>query len=196
MERIIFCASMCAVSSACGFLCARAAGRRCGAENVRIAEMICALIAPLLAAFLCLRFADPGRVTRGMLIILVLIYASVSDAFSRECPDSVHACLLLCAFAGRSMPDVTGALFSLLPVILMLAVSLALPPDRRPGGADIKICAAYAAAAGSAGTAGMALGMLSGAIGGYAFNRIRREPGGAFPLIPFLGAGFAAALFI
>ena len=79
---------------------------------------------------------------KGMILCMVLMWASISDIAKHEVPDFISAAVLILAFVGfepANLPSmIVGAAVLFIP---QLAVSM-LRPARAIGGADMKLSAA------------------------------------------------------
>lgn len=89
-------------------------------------------------------FGSTLAAVKGMILCMILMYASISDIWRREVPDYVWAMIAILAFVrfdASNLPSmIVGALVVFVP---QLAVSV-MRPSRAIGGADIKISTALA----------------------------------------------------
>ena len=135
--------------------------------------------------------ATPTAV-KGIVLTLVLLFASVADLKTKECPDYLHVMVLLSAFIGvnlESIPYMTLSAFFAGGVMLLTL----LLTKSDVGGADIKMATAASFALGmTRGTAGLVAGMLLAIL----FNISKEARKKGFPMIPYLAAGYIAAFFI
>ena len=144
----------------------------------------------LLEVFL---FGISPRVFKGLILLLILLYASCQDITSREVSDILPVMILIVAFSDfvfeRSLSMLLGGLAVFVPQ--MLIVMFTKNKAIRLGGADIKVSTAAA----------ILLGFFPAAIG-FMFGLIlsifcqliriktkKLKKTDAFPLIPYLSVG-------
>ena len=130
---------------------------------------------------------------RGAILCLILVYSSYSDIKTRECGDAPHILIAVAAFIGIGMGELPDMLLSAFFVfIIQMFAMLVMRAD--VNGADLKLSVACAFLLGTARSLpGMLLGMLLGIIVTLFQSRNRKA---AFPLLPYLSAGFMAAYFL
>lgn len=134
---------------------------------------------------------------KGIVMALILLYASVQDLSTREADDFLWVMLLILAFVGieaggvRSM--VLGGLVVLIP---QLAIAI-FTKNGGIGGADIKISTAAAVVLGfHGGVIGYMLGLVFAIVFQMIYNRIKKRSNQApFPLLPFLSTGLMIGYF-
>lgn len=134
---------------------------------------------------------------KGIVMALILLYASVQDLSTREADDFLWVMLLILAFVGieaggvRSM--VLGGLVVLIP---QLAIAI-FTKNGGIGGADIKISTAAAVVLGfHGGVIGYMLGLVFAIVFQMIYNRIKKRSNQApFPLLPFLSTGLMVGYF-
>lgn len=134
---------------------------------------------------------------KGIVMALILLYASVQDLSTREADDFLWVMLLILAFVGieaggvRSM--VLGGLVVLIP---QLAIAI-FTKNGGIGGADIKISTAAAVILGfHGGVIGYMLGLVFAIVFQMIYNRIKKRSNQApFPLLPFLSTGLMIGYF-
>lgn len=135
---------------------------------------------------------------KGIVMALILLYASVQDLSTHEADDFLWVMLLILAFVGieaggvRSM--VVGGLVILIP---QLAIAIS-SKNVDIGGADIKISTAAAVILGfHGGVIGYMLGLVFAIVFQMIYNRIKKRSNQTpFPLLPFLSTGLMIGYFI
>ena len=134
---------------------------------------------------------------KGIVMALILLYASVQDLSTREADDFLWVMLLILAFvgieAGGVRPMVVGGLVILIP---QLAIAIS-SKNVGIGGADIKISTAAAVILGfHGGVIGYMLGLVFAIVFQMIYNRIKKRSNQApFPLLPFLSTGLMIGYF-
>lgn len=134
---------------------------------------------------------------KGIVMALILLYASVQDLSTHEADDFLWVMLLMLAFVGieaggvRSM--VVGGLVILIP---QLAIAIS-SKNVGIGGADIKISTAAAVILGfHGGVIGYMLGLVFAIVFQMIYNRIKKRSNQTpFPLLPFLSTGLMIGYF-
>lgn len=127
---------------------------------------------------------------KGCILLLILLYASVCDMQTHEVKDFVSILILITAFIGIDFEKLPFMILSGCAVfgILFLCAMLS---DKPIGGADIKFSGACAFLLGlKGGIAGLLIGLLCAVVCNLIFNRKSKDK--AFPLIPYLSAGYMA----
>ena len=143
-------------------------------------------------------FGSTLAAVKGMILCMILMYASISDIWRREVPDYVWAMIAILAFVrfdASNLPSmIVGALVVFVP---QLAVSV-MRPSRAIGGADIKISTALAFLLGAEkGLCAMIIGLTAAVITMLIVRKVKKTgKGEAFPLVPFLAAGAMAVFMI
>lgn len=135
---------------------------------------------------------------KGIVMALILLYASVQDLSTHEADDFLWVMLLILAFVGieaggvRSM--VVGGLVILIPQLAIAISSKSVGI----GGADIKISTAAAVILGfHGGVIGYMLGLVFAIVFQTIYNRIKKRSNQTpFPLLPFLSTGLMIGYFI
>ena len=147
---------------------------------------------------LLLLFGTTLTAVKGLILCMILLWASLSDIAKHEVPDFITALILVLAFVGfqpGSLPSMLiGAAVVFLP---QLAISI-LRPKRAIGGADIKISTAIAFLLGAEkGIFALLAGMMTGVIVMLIVRKIRKETNvEPFALVPFLSFGAMLAYCI
>ena len=134
---------------------------------------------------------------KGMILCIILMWASISDIAKHEVPDFITVSILILAFVGfepNNLPSMlVGAIVLFVP---QLVVSM-LRPERAVGGGDMKISAALGFLLGAekglfAVITGLTISIISMLIVRKIEKESNKEP---FALVPFLSFG-AMLVFI
>lgn len=134
---------------------------------------------------------------KGIILFLIILYASHSDIQTREVDDYIPIMLVVTAFIGVELSDI-GSMFvgSIALALPQLFISV-IKPEQPIGGADIKLSAACGLLLGfEKGVIGFVLGLLLAIICTLIMNKLKNKKAEAIPLIPYLAAGFMTAYFI
>lgn len=148
-------------------------------------------------AFL-LSFGVSLMAVKGMILALLLLYASLSDLKTREVPDYVSIMLLILAFVGFEVSSLPSMLMGTMVIFIPQFVLAVINPSRAFGGADLKISTALAFLLGvQKGIFALITGLLLAVIVMAIYNRVNaKSQKGAFPLVPFLSVGAMLAYII
>lgn len=134
---------------------------------------------------------------KGIILFLILLYASHSDIQTREVDDYIPVMLVVTAFIGMELSNIGSMLVGAIAVALPQLLISIIKSEKAIGGADIKLSTACGLLLGfEKGIAGLIFGLLSAVICTLCINKIKNRKTGAIPLIPYLAAGFMAAYFI
>ena len=135
---------------------------------------------------------------KGMILCMVLMWASISDIAKHEVPDFISAAVLILAFVGfepAKLPSmIVGAAVLFIP---QLAASM-LRPARAIGGADMKLSAALGfLLEAEKGLFAVITGLTVSVIFVLIVRKIRKESNKEpFALVPFLSFGAMLAFII
>ena len=141
---------------------------------------------------LALRYGVSLVAMQGLLLFLILLYASCSDLTSHTMDDYLWVMVGILGLLG--LPSMLiGAAMVFVPQILLAL----LPPHKALGGADIKLSTAVAFLLGwQKGLAALLLGLILAVIVMLIVQRFnRKKKKQAFALIPFLSVG-AMVMFL
>ena len=155
-------------------------------------------LSAVVGLILLLRFGVSLTTVKGMILTLLLLYASLSDFKKREVPDCISVMILILAFVGFEPSNLLSMLAGAAVVFIPQLANTMLTPNRPIGGADIKISTALAFLLGAekgifALVVGMLLAVLITAISNKLNDRDQKQ---AFPLVPFLWIGATLAYMI
>lgn len=147
---------------------------------------------------LLLSFGVSLMTVKGMILALLLLYASLSDLKTREVSDSVSIMLFILAFVGFEMSSLPSMLMGTMAVFIPQFVLAVINPSRAFGGADLKISTSLAFLLGvQKGIFALITGLLLAVIVMAIYNRVNaKSQKGAFPLVPFLSVGAMLAYII
>lgn len=136
-------------------------------------------------------------IVKGIVMALILIYASKKDIKTREVSNSVSLLLLITALIDTKIENIPSMLLgAFLVSVPMLLVSIF--SSHAIGGADIKISFACGFILG---IERAVLGVVIGLIGAIIINTVviavkKREVKEPFAMIPFLSLGFGIAFLM
>lgn len=149
---------------------------------------------------LILLFAFGATLTtvKGMILTLLLLYASLSDLKTRTVPDCVSIMILILSFVGFESTNLTSMLIGAAVVFIPQLALAMLRPERACGGADLKISTALAFLLGAEkGLFALIVGMLLAVVTMAIYNKVNeKDQTEAFPLVPFLWIGATLAYMI
>ena len=154
--------------------------------------------AGIIGLAMLLVFGMTMTTVKGMILTLILLYASLSDLKTREVRNSISIMILILAFldfqVGNFASMLTGAAVVVIP---QLATNM-LNPSRPIGGADIKISTALAFLLGAEkGIFALVVGMLMAITVTTITNKLNnKDQKRAFPLVPFLWVGASIAYLL
>ena len=155
-------------------------------------------LSAVVGLILLLRFGVSLTTVKGMILTLLLLYASLSDFKKREVPDCVSVMILILAFVGFEPSNLLSMLAGAAVVFIPQLATTMLTPNRPIGGADIKISSALAFLLGAEkGIFALVVGMLLAVVITAISNKLNdRDQKQAFPLVPFLWIGATLAYMI
>jgi leader peptidase (prepilin peptidase)/N-methyltransferase len=152
------------------------------------------------AALLC--FAGVGLVllplhgmtltsVKGLILCMILMWASISDMAKHEVPDFISAMILILAFVEFTPANLPSMMIGAAVIFLPQLLISVLRPGRAVGGADMKISASLGFLLGAEkGLFAVITGLLAAVIVMLIVRRIRKESNKEpFALVPFLGFG-------
>lgn len=153
-------------------------------------------ISIILVSSLLIVFGWSIELLKGIILLQILLYASVSDILTHEVKDFVSVLIFITGFIGVTLSDIPMMLFSGLAIGGVLLIC-AIVSGNRLGGADVKLSAACAFLLGfSKSIAGLVIGLFLAIICNIYFSHKNKTKGKAFPLVPYLSIGFMAMYFI
>ncbi len=153
-------------------------------------------ISIILVSSLLIVFGWSTELLKGIILLQILLYASVSDIQTHEVKDFISVLIFITGFIGVTLSDISMMLFSGLAIGGVLLIC-AMVSGNRLGGADVKLSAACAFLLGfSKSIAGLVIGLFLAIICNIYFSHKNKTKGKAFPLVPYLSIGFMAMYFI
>ena len=153
-------------------------------------------ISIILVSSLLIVFGWSMELLKGIILLQILLYASVSDIQTHEVKDFVSVLIFITGFIGVTLSDIPMMLFSGLAIGGVLLIC-AMVSRNRLGGADVKLSASCAFLLGlSKSIAGLVIGLFLAIICNIYFSHKNKTKGKAFPLVPYLSIGFMAMYFI
>lgn len=153
-------------------------------------------ISIILVSSLLIAFGWSIELLKGIILLQILLYASVSDIQTHEVKDFISVLIFITGFIGVTLSDIPMMLFSGLAIGGVLLIC-AMVSGNRLGGADVKLSAACAFLLGfSKSIAGLVIGLFLAIICNIYFSHKNKTKGKAFPLVPYLSIGFMALYFI
>ena len=153
-------------------------------------------ISIILVSSLLIVFGWSTELLKGIILLQILLYASVSDIQTHEVKDFISVLIFITGFIGVTLSDIPMMLFSGFAIGGVLLIC-AMVSGNRLGGADVKLSAACAFLLGfSKSIAGLVIGLFLAIICNIYFSHKNKTKGKAFPLVPYLSIGFMAMYFI
>ncbi len=153
-------------------------------------------ISIILVSSLLIAFGWSMELLKGIILLQILLYASVSDIQTHEVKDFISVLIFITGFIGVTLSDIPMMLFSGLAIGGVLLIC-AMVSGNRLGGADVKLSAACAFLLGfSKSIAGLVIGLFLAIICNIYFSHKNKTKGKTFPLVPYLSIGFMAMYFI
>ncbi len=153
-------------------------------------------ISIILVSSMLIVFGWSVELFKGIILLQILLYASVSDIQTHEVKDFISVLIFITGFIGVTLSDIPIMLFSGLAIGGVLLIC-AMVSGNRLGGADVKLSAACAFLLGlSKSIAGLVIGLFLAIICNIYFSYKNKTKGKAFPLVPYLSIGFMAMYFI
>ena len=135
---------------------------------------------------------------KGMMLSLLLLYASLSDIKTRSVADCVSVMIFILSFVDFDVARLPSMLIGAVIVFVPQLALAVIRPSRACGGADMKISTAIAFMLGAGrGVFALVVGMLLAVVTMAIYNKVNaRNQTEAFPLVPFLSVGAMLAYII
>jgi prepilin signal peptidase PulO-like enzyme (type II secretory pathway) len=166
-------------------------------ENERINHLpFCLSIA--VGLVLLLLYGVTITTVKGMILALLLLYASLSDLKTRRVSDCVSIMIFILSLVGFEAANLPSMLIGAMIVFIPQFALAIIRPSRACGGADLKISTAIAFMLGEGkGVFALIVGMLLAVIVMAIYNKVNApNQKEAFPLVPFLSIGAMLAYII
>lgn len=155
------------------------------------------LLTGIAAVLLLCFFGVSITAIKGIILFLILLYASHSDIQTREVDDYIPVMLAVIAFIGIEISNIGFMLIGAIAISLPQLFMAMMKPEKSIGGADIKLSAACGFLLGiEKGIFGLIAGMLLAVICTMVTQKFRNKKTEAIPLIPYLAVAFITAYFI
>ena len=152
-------------------------------------------ISIILVSSLLIVFGWSIELLKGIILLQILLYASVSDIQTHEVKDFVSVLIFITGFIGVTLSDIPMMLFSGLAIGGVLLIC-AMVSGNRLGGADVKLSAACAFLLGfSKSIAGLVIGLFVSVIVNLIIQKQKKLKNQPFPLVPYLSIGFMLMYF-
>ncbi len=135
---------------------------------------------------------------KGVLMMLILLYASVQDITTHEADDSLWIMVLILSLVNFGDKSIWSMIFGgLLVFVPQIAIAM-FSEENSIGGADIKISTATAVCLGLfGGVLGYVIGLALAVIYNLIYYKIKKQAfNKAFALLPFISAGMMIGYFI
>ena len=152
-------------------------------------------ISIILVSSLLIVFGWSVELLKGIILLQILLYASVSDIQTHEVKDFISVLIFITGFIGVTLSDIPMMLFSGLAIGGVLLIC-AMVSGNRLGGADVKLSAACAFLLGfSKSIAGLVIGLFVSVIVNLIIQKQKKLKNQPFPLVPYLSIGFMLMYF-
>ena len=152
-------------------------------------------ISIILVSSLLIVFGWSVELLKGIILLQILLYASVSDIQTHEVKDFISVLIFITGFIGATLSDIPMMLFSGLVIGGVLLIC-AMVSRNRLGGADVKLSAACAFLLGfSKSIAGLVIGLFVSVIVNLIIQKQKKLKNQPFPLVPYLSIGFMLMYF-
>jgi prepilin signal peptidase PulO-like enzyme (type II secretory pathway) len=147
---------------------------------------------------LLLIFGATITTVKGMILALLLLYASLSDLKTRRVSDCASIMIFILSLVGFEAANLPSMLIGAMIVFIPQFALAIIRPSRACGGADLKISTALAFLLGAGkGVFALIVGMLLAVIVMAIYNKVNaKDQKEAFPLVPFLSIGAMLAYII
>ena len=155
-------------------------------------------LSAVVGLILLLAFGATLTTLKGMILTLLLLYASLSDLKHRKVQDCVSLMIVILAFVGFDSGNLLSMIFGAIAVFIPQLALAMMKPERAIGGADLKISTALAFLLGAQkGLFALIFGMLLAVITMAIYNKVNeKDQKEGFPLVPFLWMGATLAYMI
>ena len=160
-------------------------------KEMKIKTPIALLFGAGFGLAILLLFGTTLTAVKGLILTLILYYASLSDLGKREVPNYLSAMIVILAFVGFDAANLPSMLIGASVVFLPQYIISLVMKDKPNGGADIKLSTAAAFMLGAEkGIFALIVGLLAGVLTMLALRLFKKaKKGEPFPLVPFLSVG-------
>lgn len=135
---------------------------------------------------------------KGIVLALILLYASVQDANEHQADEFLWVMLLILSLVNFGKVGVTSMVFGAFGVFIPQMAIAMFAKKGGIGGADIKLSTAAALSLGFyGGVIGYMIGLVFAIVFQTVYNKVKKQSNKeAFPLLPFLSTGLMIGYFI
>ena len=135
---------------------------------------------------------------KGLVLALILLYASVQDISTHEADDFLWVMLVILSLVNLGDVSISSMIFGALAVFVPQTAVAMFTKKGGIGGADIKLSTAAALSLGFyGGVIGYMLGLVFAVVVQTIRNKIKKQPNNEpFPLMPYLSTGLMIGYFI
>ena len=152
-------------------------------------------ISIILVSSLLIAFGWSIELLKGIILLQILLYASVSDIQTHEVKDFISVLIFITGFIGVTLSDIPMKLMGGFVIGGVLLIC-AMVSGNRLGGADVKLSAACAFLLGfSKSIAGLVIGLFVSVIVNLIIQKQKKLKNQPFPLVPYLSIGFMLMYF-
>ena len=156
------------------------------------------LLLPSIVTLLCFIGGASMWTVKGIVLALILLYASIEDISTHEADDFIWVMLIILSLVNLENVGVASMIFGAI-VVFVLQMAIAMFSKKGGiGGADIKISTAAALCLGFYGAViGYMVGLIFAVVFQTIYNKVRKQSNKeAFPLLPFLSTGLMIGYII
>ena len=149
------------------------------------------------ASLLFLRFGIGMACIKGLILFMLLLYASNSDFRTREVSDVIPLMIAITALIGITASNISGMILGAVCITVPQLIVVAFKPNSY-GGADIKIMAACSFLLGlERGFLAIIAGLVVAIITTIITRKVKKKDmNEAFPIVPYLAIGSFLAYLI
>ena len=135
---------------------------------------------------------------KGIVLALILLYASLEDLSEHQADDFLWVMLVILSLVNFGEVGVTSMVFGAIAVFVPQMAIAMFTKKGGIGGADIKLSTAAALSLGFyGGVIGYMIGLVFAIIFQTIYNKVKKQSNKeAFPLLPFLSTGLVIGYFI
>lgn len=156
------------------------------------------LIMPLVVTTLYLVGGFSMWTVKGIVMALILLYASVQDISTHEADDFLCVMLLILALVNFDKANIWFTVIGGLVVFIPQTLIAMFSKKGGVGGADIKISTAAALSLSFyGGVLGYMIGLSLSVVGQFVYNKVKKKSNDEpFALIPYISTGLMIGYFI
>ena len=135
---------------------------------------------------------------KGIVLALILLYASLEDLSERQADDFLWVMLVILSLVNYGDVGIGSMVFGAIAVFVPQMVIAMFTKKGGIGGADIKLSTAAALSLGFyGGVIGYMIGLVFAIVFQTIYNKVKKQSNKeAFPLLPFLSTGLMIGYFI